>query len=242
MSRIQRRALAAAALALVAGAGFVLAVGHSASGLGPRRGAQRPPLLLLTSLPLVLPEDFSLKGSGSPALAKLQTRYRVMPISITSASELARGRLLLMAQPQAQTAENLVALDDWVRRGGRVLLLADPLLEWPSTRPLGDVLRPPAVFPDTGLLAHWGLRLEPPRRRGSAIRSLAGFDVLTVSPGVLTGSCAIGRDGFVAQCRIGRGDVLVVADVDLLDVQELGPGASSNLNAIAAELASLEQS
>ena len=34
-----------------------------------------------------------------------------------------------MAQPLAQTAENLVTLDTWVRRGGRVLLLADPLLE-----------------------------------------------------------------------------------------------------------------
>ena len=76
-------------------------------------------------------------GNGSPALTALSARFRVTPISTTSSEELAKVRLLLMAQPQAQTPENLVALDEWMRAGGRLLLLADPLLEWSSTRPLG---------------------------------------------------------------------------------------------------------
>ena len=74
--------------------------------------------------------------------------------------------MLLAAQPRALPAEELVALDAWVRRGGRLLLLADPMLEWPSERPLGDRLRPPALFADTGLLQHWGLRLDAPDERG----------------------------------------------------------------------------
>ena len=119
-------------------------------------------MLLLTSLPLLFGEDFSLQGGGSPVLKALQGRYRVLPISVTDNRELAKGRLLMMAQPPAQTAENLVALDGWVRHGGRVLLLADPMLEWPSKRALGDPLRPPPMFQDTGLLAHWGLRLDAP--------------------------------------------------------------------------------
>ena len=45
---------------------------------------------------------------------------------------------MLLAHPMAQTADALVDLDRWVRGGGRVLLLADPRLEWPSERPLGD--------------------------------------------------------------------------------------------------------
>ena len=90
-----------------------------------------------------------------------------------------------MAQPNAQTAENLVALDAWVRRGGRVLLLADPLLEWPNQRALGDPLRPPVMFADTGLLGHWGLRLDTPDRRGPQHENLGGSDVLTISPGRL---------------------------------------------------------
>ena len=138
-----------------------------------------------------------------------------------------------MAHPLAQTAENLVALDQWVRHGGRVLLLADPMLEWPSKRPLGDPLRPPPMFMDTGLLAHWGLRLDAPDERGPQLRKLGGCEVLTVSPGSLSGKCDDQRaTGLVADCRIGRGRATIVADADLLDAGELGSGASHNLDAL----------
>jgi hypothetical protein len=206
----------------------------------PRPAADRPILLLLTSLPLVLPEQFTLHGSGSPALAALETRYRVLPISVTDEAELSRGRILLMAHPLAQPAEDLVALDRWVRRGGRVLLLADPLLEWPSSRPLGDPLRSPPMFMDSGLLAHWGLRLDSPDERGQQNRRLGGFEIVTSAPGRLSGGCAISPDGLVAHCRIGKGRATVVADADLLDVDHLD-GAEHNLDALLAELGSLER-
>ncbi len=80
----------------------------------------------------------------------METRYRVTPIGTTDAASLRDGTLLLMAHPLAQTADALVDLDRWVREGGRVLLLADPKLDWPSERPLGDKLRPPPSFADTG--------------------------------------------------------------------------------------------
>ena len=146
-----------------------------------------------------------------------------------------------VAHPLAQSAENLVVLDDWVRSGGRVLLLADPMLEWPSKRPLGDPLRPPPMFMDTGLLAHWGLRLDPPDERGPAPRKLGGYDILTVSPGGLAGRCSISADRLVARCRIGKGEASVVADADLLDIDQLGPRAAHNLDGLIAELASLER-
>jgi hypothetical protein len=201
----------------------------------------RPTLLLLTSLPLMFGEGFSLHGGGSPAFKALQSRYQVLPISVTNAAELAKGRLLLMAQPQAQSPESLVALDEWVRGGGRLLMLADPLLEWPSSRPLGDPLRPPVMFVDTGLLAHWGLRLDAPDRRGPAERDIDGGHVLTVSPGALYGACEITSDKLVAHCRVGRGQVTVVADADLLDVTDLGSGGERNLDALLAELARIDQ-
>jgi hypothetical protein len=132
----------------------------------PTMAGAKPTLLLLTSLPLVFNDEFSLEGGGSPTLEALASRYKVAPISTTNAKELDGHELLLMAHPLAQTAENLVDLDDWVRRGGRMLLLADPRLDWPSARPLGDPLRPPPMFMDTGLLAHWGLTLEAPTELG----------------------------------------------------------------------------
>ena len=199
---------------------------------------EKPKLLLLTSLPLVFGEGFSLDG-GSPALAALRERYDVVPISVTSPAELRKGHLLLMAQPLAQTAENLVALDGWVRGGGRLMLLADPLLEWPSERRLTDPLRPPPMFMDTGLLHHWGLRLDAPEQRGPQTRQLGGHAVLTVSPGALAGSCPISADRLVAECAVGKGRTTIVADADFLDVDRLDGPAGDNLDALLAELAKL---
>jgi hypothetical protein len=241
MSRALRRTLILVCVLIAGVVGSVAITTRSEpKRLAPRPMAERPVLLLLTSLPLLFGEAFSLHG-GSPALSALETRYRVVPISVTDQGELAKGGLLLMAHPFAQPAEDLVALDAWVRSGGRVLLLADPMLEWPSKRPLGDPLRPPPMFMDTGLLAHWGLRLDAPDERGPKMEKLAGYEVLTDSPGLLTGRCRIDSDGLAADCRLGKGRAIVIADADLLDIPALGAGARSNLHAVLAELALLEQ-
>ena len=231
------RARLGAALLIV----LVVAAAAFAFARSPTRDSPqgRPTLLLLTSLPLVFGEDFSLESAGSPALKALQTRYKVVPISVTDGSELAKGKLLLMVHPSAQTAENLVTLDTWVKNGGRVLLLADPMLEWPSKRPLGDALRPSPMFMDTGLLQHWGLRLDAPDGRGPQARKLGGYDVLTVSPGSLSGNCPISADRLVAHCSIGKGRATIVADADLLDAAERDSNAAHNLDALVEELAAL---
>ncbi len=235
MTRAGGRVLLICAVALA-----IASCRNAAKPLPTRPPGQRPALLLLTSLPLVFGEDFSVQKNGSPALKALEARYRVVPISVADARELARGRLLLMAQPLAQPGEDLVALDDWVRGGGRVLLLADPMLEWPSERPLGDPLRPPAMFMDTGLLAHWGLRLDAPDERGPRHATVGAYGVLIVSPGALSGRCAVSSDGLIAHCPLGKGRATTIADADLLDATELGPGAKHNFDGVLAELAQLE--
>jgi hypothetical protein len=243
MIRARPRALFLAGIAVIAAAALVLAfvaARHEATPIAPRPPDTRPTLLLLTSLPLMFSEDFSLEGGGSAALKALATRYRVVPISVTDGADLAKGRLLLMAHPLAQAAENLVVLDAWVRRGGRVLLLADPMLEWPSKYPLGDPLRPPPMFADTGLLAHWGLRLDAPEARGPKPAELGGYEILTASPGALSGGCVISADRLVAHCRIGEGKATIIADADLLDPDDLGKGAEHNLDAILSELSALQ--
>jgi hypothetical protein len=240
MTSARGRALTLATIAAMLLAALAFAATRRESRVPPPRSdAQRPTLLLLTSLPLVFSDSFSLHG-GSPALKTLETRYRVAPISVTSPAELGKGRLLLMAQPFAQTAENLVALDDWVRRGGRVLLLADPMLEWPSKRPLGDPSRPPPMFADTGLLAHWGLRLDAPDERGPMLRGLAGREIQTVSPGTLFGRCMISADRLVAHCAIGRGEAVVVADADFLNLAGMDGPIDDNLPALLGELERLD--
>jgi hypothetical protein len=240
MTRARGRALLVLA-GLIAAALLIALVAGGPKPLPARPANQRPTLLLLTSLPLVFGEGFSLQQAGSPALDALQTRYRVVPISVTEGAQLAKGKLLLMAHPLAQPAEDLVELDQWVRGGGRVLLLADPMLEWPSERPLGDILRPPPMFMDTGLLAHWGLRLDAPGQRGESPEKLGGFEIVTMSPGRLFGQCRISADRFVGHCAIGKGQVTVVADADLLDTPQFGPAAKHNLDGLLAELGRLER-
>jgi hypothetical protein len=202
----------------------------------------RPELFLLTALPLVWNESFGLDQPGSPALKALERDYRVKPIDLPS--RLPEGAVLLAAQPRALPAEELVALDAWLRRGGRLVLLADPLLEWPSELPLGDPRRAPLAFPDTGLLQHWGLRLDAPDERGPKQSSLSGKAVLTGSPGTLVrtgGSCELGDRGLRARCLIGKGKANVIADADFLN---LGPDGldgptDDNLPALLSQLAAV---
>jgi len=210
----------------------------------PRAVGDRPVLLLLTSLPLVFGEQFSIEGGGSPTLRALETRYRVVPISVTDWSELAKGRLLLMAHPRAQSTDDLVALDQWVRRGGRVLLLADPMLEWPSDRPLGDPLRPPPMFADTGLLGHWGLKLDALDQRGPVSVGGGHNPIVFVSPGRLVATkpgCQLSRANIVADCKIGMGRATIIADADFLNAEAFGKPAEHNLDALLGELARLER-
>ena len=192
-----------------------------ASAAATRRRPSGRRLALLTSLPLVFGESFGLDGGGSPALHGSSSAIRSLPIGVADAASLKGRALLLMAHPRAQPAEALVELDEWVRGGGQVLLLADPQLDWQSERPLGDRLRPPPAFADTGLLEHWGLRLTGPTRRAGR-RPMAGS---TISVTRAAGSAAGLRDrggGFVARCRIGQGRATVIADADFLNVEPRG--------------------
>ena len=236
------RAVALLATGLIAVTALAYVADRNATAPPPANPVTaKPELMLLTSLPLVFAETFGLEGGGSPALVALATQYKVTPIGIADATTLGKRRLLLMAHPRAQTAEALVELDRWVRGGGRLMLLADPMLEWPSERPPGDPLRPPPGFADTGLLAHWGLRLDAPELRGTVKRQLGGQAILTASPGSLFGQCAISGDRLVAHCRIGQGEATIVADADFLDIDHLDNPTATNLKALLTELAALER-
>lgn len=236
----RRLAGAVAGVLLVLGAiAAALLMGRPSQELAPRRPGERPQLLVLTSLPILFPEDMALDAKAPPVLDALQSRYALVPISVADRASLQGHKLLLMAQPQAQPAEALVQLDAWVRSGGRALLLADPALAWPSKRPLGSLLRPPLAFPDTGLLGHWGLRLDSPDALGPKTIDLKEGPVRTASPGALvatSGGCSV-ESAFIARCRIGSGEATVIADADFIDTAD---SRSPNLALLLRELGRLD--
>ena len=191
----------------------------------------RTDLYVITSLPLFFGEGFGL-GFVKPDIVRvLEKQHRLVPADVPS--QLPPRATLLMAQPRALPAEELVALDQWVREGGRLVLLADPMLEWPSERPIGDRLRPPMMFADTGLLAHWGLRLDAPDRRGLTYSPSDVDPVALLSPGTLVKQgegCAIEEGGWMAICAVGKGKATIVADADFLNVEALLKAGASPAN------------
>ena len=178
----------------------------------------KPELYVMTSLPLLFDEGFTAGPATGEAAVFLREHYTLKPIDLPS--QLPPSATLLAVQPRALPAEELVALDAWVRGGGKMLLLADPMHEWPSKRALGDRLRPPVSFADTGLLLHWGLRLDAPDERGPVRLGGGHSPVVFLSPGKFaSGSrdCKLYRADIEATCQIGRGTVVLAADADWLN-------------------------
>jgi hypothetical protein len=142
----------------------------SACGASPDPGGgaaevQRIPLGLSSTLPIYWQEspDFAtiLKAEGEPGWVRqaLETRFDLVPLDVLSAEALAPLDHLLLAQPRALSPAENVALDDWVRAGGQLLLFADPMLTSHSQFAIGDPRRPQDVVLLSPILARWGLEL-----------------------------------------------------------------------------------
>jgi hypothetical protein len=177
--------------------------------------------MLMSGLPLVWGEKGPFDPSSRPAAAYVELSKRVdfRGVDLLDPATLGRGRLLILAQPQRLAPAELVALDGWIRGGGRALILNDPRLNWPSDLPLADIRRPPPVGLLEPLLMHWGLTIEAPAEAKEVETEWDGRRVAADSPGRLRSAgslCTVEAEGLAALCRLGRGQVRVVADADLL--------------------------
>lgn len=195
----------------------------------PAPDGPKPILGLITTLPLQWSEggveaDLAEDAQPHPAFARLGQSYDVQPLD--DVRDLAKRRILLLAQPRAFSPTELVQLDSWVRKGGRILILADPALQWGSLYPLGDKRRPLFTSMLSPLFAHWGLELVLPIADAEpmAIRKIGQLSIRTQTPGEWlkigrggSARCALEESGLLADCKVGKGRALLVADADLLD-------------------------
>lgn len=183
-------------------------------------------LTILTSLPIGPFGEGNVNATLSkpvhPAFARLSRSFTVH--FADSLETAPRGRLLL-AHPRALHPADLAAIDTWVRQGGKAVILADPLLAWPSDLSPSDSRRPPITSLLDPLLTHWGLRLQPAgEAMGVVQQRLANGRLLAmISPGhfTFTGTgtgpdCRLEEQGVIADCRIGDGRAFLVADADML--------------------------
>lgn len=231
---INRIAVAAVLASLLALAGCNSAGDADASGKSGDSAAG-PQLGLYSSLPILWGESediggFLGQGGGSGHWARDLLRSDGRLTALDSLAD-ARGALplpqhavLILAQPRPLTPQENVALDDWVRSGGKVLLFADPMLTAPSIFALGDARRPQDVAMLSPILARWGLHLEfdeaqqPGEREielpeGAVPVNLPG----RFRPAEKPSHCALAGDGLLADCRVGMGRVVALADAALFE-------------------------
>ena len=201
----------------------------------------------MTALPLfgTLADPATLLNGPDQRAAIIRTlssKYTVVPLASLDAEALAGHRILILAQPRALSGRELVALDAWVRRGGRVLVFTDPELLWPGDLPLGDPRRAPSIGLLDPLLAHWGLRLEPAEMNDAGPRETYTVENRQIAVAWAgnwrTGKagCRAEAEGLIADCRIGKGHALLVADADMLDERLWQESGINNESAILALL------
>ena len=234
LARRRGRRWAAAAAAVLACLLAVPAVrdGYRAAVAEPLPAAPaspKPEVLLMSALPLVWGEGGAFDPASRPAAiyTALGREFTLHPIDALDEESLGAARLLLLIQPRWLAPGELVALDAWIRRGGRAVILTDPRLDWHSDLPLGDIRRPPPTGLLGPLLDHWGLPMTP-GREGRQVELVGGKRRLIMDhPGRLTPGTAACRAGpdFLADCRLGAGRAIVLADADLVrDELWVGPG------------------
>jgi hypothetical protein len=197
----------------------------------PEAQTLKPVLGLMTTLPLQWSEggieaDLAEEAKPHPAFARLQAQYEIRPLDNFDDLDKKPLSVMLLAQPRALAPAELVRLDTWVRGGGRLLILADPALQWGSLYPLGDKRRPLFTSLLSPLFGHWGLEMVLPMTDEQAVvlRETDGLVVRTQTPGEWlpkdgkgAATCKIAGNKLLADCRVGKGRALLVADADLLD-------------------------
>lgn len=191
------------------------------------------PIGLFTSLPILWADSPELGSELRPdaaphwALKVFAARGKIEPLDMLAgprgSAPLDKLRRLVIAQPRPLAPAENVALDDWVRGGGQLLLLADPALTQDSAFALGDPRRPQAVALLSPILGRWGLDLlfDDSQVMGEGSHEVLGVATPVNLPGRFAtrgqANCRLWADGLAVTCTIGKGRVVALADAAVLE-------------------------
>ena len=238
-----RQGLSAALAAALMG----LPAGCHAEEPAPPPETEAPQLGLMGTIPIYWGEaegfGGTLSGDGAAhwARTRIEANYRLEPLDMLDAASLAGLDYLLLAQPRPLTAAENVALDAWVRGGGKLLLFADPMLTGESRFAIGDRRRPQDVILLSPILRHWGIELgvDEGDEPGFKVVNTNGASIPVNLPGSITvtdeADCAAIVSDVLARCHIGSGQVVVLADAAVLDLYEPHAGAGPALDWLLKE-------
>jgi hypothetical protein len=205
---------------------------------------------VLTALPLFLGEgniDDVLSGASgeSPLITRLSENRQLVPLDTLGGENLREVSYLLAVQPARLPPEELVKLDEWVRGGGRAVILADPDLVWPVSYAVGDSRAPPQSTLLDPLFTHWALTLDGQRGVPAHMSAqIAGERVTLVNPGQWRAkdrNCVVSDQQLVAVCRLGKGKVILLADADIADPRLWSESGEGNFRLIESLIERLEE-
>lgn len=225
---------------------LALAVGLYAVWSIAARPADRQPLALMTSLPIYWGEagDMTNLISGNvetPYIRQvIEKRYKIEMLDTVALQDgvgdeaqqidpLNGVERLVIVQPRGLGPEDNVALDEWVRGGGKLLLALDPLLTNSYAVPISDPRHPNASALIPPIMQRWGLamRFDEGQSLGARTVQFQGQDLPVVMAGELfsmgeegdegRGDCAIEASGVIARCTVDAGQVTVMADAAIFE-------------------------
>jgi hypothetical protein len=254
-----RRSLRAATLALFGGAVLAGCEAAPAQPAAPAASAAPPSerLGVMSSLPLFWPigAEIAEIAAGTAPLPwqreVLAKRFLLEPLDTLApipglgpdapaTDPLAGLTRLAVIQPRGLSPADNVALDGWVRGGGRLLLVLDPALTGEYDLPLGDPRRPveSALIPP--VVARWGMAVRFDEEQDAALRTqplgaavlplvLAG-EVAIIDPGAA--QCTLMAGGAAARCAVGKGRVTLIADAALFEHPELAGEGGAGVRAV----------
>lgn len=253
MPRLRRK------LAIIAATGLLALAGcdRPSADAPPQPSPSRETLGLMSSLPLYWPEGSDLAdlaaGRGEAvwqrtameqayALVLLDTLSPIAALSpgAPETDPLAGLTRLAVIQPRGLSPTDNVALDNWVRGGGRLLLVLDPALTGDYDLPLGDPRRPvdTALIPPA--VARWGMAVRFDNAQPATVTTagLAGASLPLALSGRIAitdpkaGRCALAAEGAAAICRVGLGRVTLIADAALFEHPELAGERGAGLREV----------
>jgi hypothetical protein len=260
MPRLRSKALFAALLA--AGGAGCDGTPTTPAPAPQESAAPRERLGLMTSLPLYWPLGAGVEeiASGRAALpwqrSALEQAFVLEPLDTLSpipgitpdAPETdplsGLGRLAVI-QPRGLSPADNVALDNWVRAGGRLLLVLDPFLTGEYDLPLGDPRRPADTALIPPVVARWGLKVsyavaETPENYYGTRDLPGGIALPFAQPGLIeilpegAQNCALVQGySLMATCRIGKGTVTLLADAAIFEHPESAGEGGATLRKLA---------
>lgn len=228
--RTSRKVCLALSVILLAACNGGSAQDQTATSDGGEGSVER--LGLFSTLPIYWGEggDIAsmLEGAGEHGWVRgaLEEEGELVPLDTLEADALDGLKRVVLAQPRPLAPSENVAFDAWLRDGGQALIFADPMLTQHSAFPLGDPRRPHDMVVISPILSHWGLRLLFDEERSAGVRAVTESGIefpvdlagrFEAREGSADTECSISARGLIADCRVGEGRVLLVADAALLD-------------------------